>query len=177
MKQAKVINFFGAPGAGKSTEAARLYVALKDRGVNVELVREVAKDYAWGTGFEIPNRVPYYLFSQQAKLQEVLRHKVDVIVTDSPLLLAPLYYDGVVVPIDEYEFTCKYVFESFDNINFFIPRGKPYNPAGRTQTSEESFDVEKKLLDLLERWNIKFHNISSTNTPTGTQIAQILNSN
>lgn len=46
----KVINFFGAPGAGKSTEAARTYVALKDRGVNVELVREVAKDLAWCGG-------------------------------------------------------------------------------------------------------------------------------
>ncbi len=38
----KVINFFGGPAARKSTLAAATYVALKERGIPADLVREYA---------------------------------------------------------------------------------------------------------------------------------------
>lgn len=42
-----VVNLFGAPGAGKSTGAARIFSNLKMAGINAELVTEFAKDKVW----------------------------------------------------------------------------------------------------------------------------------
>lgn len=156
----KVINFFGAPGAGKSTEAARTYVALKDKGANVELVREVAKDLAWSGGLEVANRVPFYLASQQMRLQEALRGKVDVVVSDSPIFMPALYATGA-NSITDLERIVLDMFHSFHNINYFVPRSKPYNSAGRTQTSQESLQLQVRLLEMLERNAVGYKRIES----------------
>ena len=155
----KVINFFGAPGAGKSTEAARAYVALKDRGVNVELVREHAKYLAWHGGLEVVNKVPFYLAGQQMRLQEAFRGKVSVVVSDSPVFMSALYADGPLIP--EYERICLEMFSCFHNINYFVPRAKPYNPKGRTQTDQESLQLEVKLLVMLLRNGVRCKKIDS----------------
>lgn len=42
-----LINFFGAPGAGKSTASAYIFSKLKMAGVNAEYVPEFAKDKVW----------------------------------------------------------------------------------------------------------------------------------
>lgn len=39
-----IINFFGAPGAGKSTGAAYVFARLKMAGVNCEFITESVKD-------------------------------------------------------------------------------------------------------------------------------------
>lgn len=155
----KVINFFGAPGAGKSTEAARTYVALKDKGVNVELVREVAKDLAWSGGLDVANKVPFYLAAQQMRLQEALRGKVDVVVSDSPIFMSALYADGTLVP--DYERICLEMFDQFQNINYFVPRSKPYNRDGRAQTSQESLQIQARVLEMLERNAVRCRQIES----------------
>ena len=40
----KIINFYGAPGTGKSTLACELFVYMKKHGYNVELASEYAKE-------------------------------------------------------------------------------------------------------------------------------------
>ena len=155
----KVINFFGAPGAGKSTEAARAYVALKDRGVNVELVREHAKDLAWHGGLEVANKVPFYLAGQQMRLQEAFRGKVAVVVSDSPVFMSALYADGPLIP--EYERICLEMFSCFHNLNYFVPLRKTYNPAGRTQTRQESLYLQGRLIEMLDRNLVNYREIES----------------
>ena len=44
---ALICNIFGGPGVGKSTTAARIFVGLKDLGINTELATEFAKDKSW----------------------------------------------------------------------------------------------------------------------------------
>ena len=46
-KKLKVINFFGAPGSGKSTIAAGLFFEMKMKQMNVELVTEFAKELCY----------------------------------------------------------------------------------------------------------------------------------
>ena len=41
------INFYGGPGIGKSTMAAKMFAALKTAGVKTELVGEFAKDLVY----------------------------------------------------------------------------------------------------------------------------------
>ena len=44
MKKTLIVNLLAGSGAGKSTNAARLFAMLKDRGIETELVTEYVKD-------------------------------------------------------------------------------------------------------------------------------------
>lgn len=59
-----VVNLFGAPGAGKSTGAARIFSNLKMAGINAELVTEFAKDKVWEENKAVFND-QLYIFGKQ----------------------------------------------------------------------------------------------------------------
>lgn len=151
-----VVNLFGAPGAGKSTGAAQIFANLKMAGINAELVTEYAKDRVWeednsALGDQI------YMFAKQEHRLHRLRWKVDVVVTDSPVMLSGFYNRDPVIQ-DELEALIKKVHQSYDNINIFIDRVKPYNPVGRLQTEDESDAIAKRLERYLDRQGVTcFH--------------------
>ena len=51
------------------------------------------------------------------------------------------------------------IFDSYDNINFFINRTKPYNPAGRNQTAEESDDISLRIKEFYNKLDIPYTEI------------------
>jgi hypothetical protein len=66
-------------------------------------------------------------------------------------------------------------FNLFNNLNIFLKRNKdahPYNPKGRTQTEQEAEDVDKMILDMLQKFNLNYHVVSLTSD--GSHINQIL---
>ena len=85
-----IVNLFGVPGAGKSTGAAYIFSQLKMKGINAELITEFAKDKVWENNEKVfKNQL--YLFGKQSFRISRVQDEVDVIVTDSPLLLSILY--------------------------------------------------------------------------------------
>lgn len=156
-----VINLFGAPGAGKSTGAARIFAELKMAGVNAELVTEYAKDRVWEED-DISLGDQIYVFGKQEHRINRLRGKVDVVITDSPILLSGFYNNDEDIS-DELEALIDRVFKSYQNINIFIDRAKPYNPTGRLQTEKESDAMVDKINTYLEK-----HGVSCTHYP-GTE--------
>lgn len=143
-----VINMYGAPGAGKSTGAAYLFSKLKMAGINAELVTEFAKDKVWEENPTVfKNQV--YLFGKQYYRMSRLEGKVDVIVTDSPLLLSSFYNMDREVLGDEFDALVTKVAKSYNSINIFIRRVKPYNPKGRFQNEAESDEVHRQLVKFL----------------------------
>ena len=149
-----VVNLFGAPGAGKSTLAAYIFSNLKMKGVNAELVTEFAKDKTWEKNFSaLKNQA--YMFGKQWYRITRCQSDVDVIVTDSPLLLNILYNDSPILG-EPFNQVVKNVFNSYTNLNYFVDRVKAYNPKGRNQTEAESDELSKKLLDILYSNNIKY---------------------
>lgn len=153
----KVINFCGAPGAGKSTHAAALFALMKQNDMNVELVTEYAKDVTWKeTPKILENQL--YVFAKQQNRMHHLVGKVDYIITDSPLLLS-LHYGTA--PYASFRQLVKEVYDSFDNITFLVTRTKPYNPKGRSQTMEQSDEIAWKLQSLLDDNHVGYYNISS----------------
>ena len=148
-----VVNLFAPPGAGKSTGAAYIFAKLKMAGVNAELITEFAKDKVWEENKEaIKNQA--YLFGKQYYRMSRCKNKVDVLVTDSPLLLSILYNnDGTLG--EEFNKLVSNVFKSFNNLNYWLKRIKPYNPKGRLQTEEESLALVPKLKQILADENIR----------------------
>lgn len=155
-----VVNLIGAPGAGKSTGATYIFSNLKMLGVNAEYVSEYAKDKTWGEDFISLNCQEYIFGKQSIKLFK-LKDKVDVAVTDSPLILSCLYNKSEILGEDFNKVVYK-VFNSYNNINYFIHRVKPYNPSGRNQTEAESDILETKLLTNLNKYRIPYTFLDGT---------------
>ncbi len=150
-----LVNLFGAPGAGKSTGAAYVFARLKMAGINAELVTEYAKDKVWEENYAVFKNQAY-IFGKQFFRISRLEGKVDVVVTDSPLLLSCFYGKDDTRLGDEFNALVRKVSASYPSVNAFLQRVKPYNPNGRFQTEEESDEVSNEILLLLEDCGAEF---------------------
>lgn len=158
MRKPIVINLFGPPGVGKSTGAAQIFADLKKLGINAELITEFAKDKTWEHN-AVALSCQEYVFGKQSYKMARCRNDVDVLVTDSPLPPGILYNNNEILG-EEFNRTIINVFNSYDNINFYINRVKPYNPKGRNQTEEESDSMKDSVIAMLNKYNIPYINVN-----------------
>ena len=158
MKKPIVVNLFGAPGAGKSTGAAEVFASLKKAGINAELILEFAKDKTWEHNITALG-CQEYVFGKQSYRMARCRNDVEVIVTDSPLPLSIIYNSNPALDVN-FERTVINVFETYENINYYINRVKPYNPKGRNQTEAESDALAVPIKELLYENGISFTDIN-----------------
>lgn len=155
-KKPIVVNLFGGPGVGKSTGAAYVFSILKMKGINCELVPEFAKDKTWEHNtLALSNQA--YVFGKQCYRISRCASQVDVIVTDSPLLLSVIYNNDLGETFNKMVLE---VFNSYNNLNFMLQRTKPYNPIGRSQTEEESDQLSYDIQSILLENNIDFTHIT-----------------
>jgi len=148
----KVINLFGGSGSGKSTTAAGLFYLMKTNNYNVELVTEVAKDYVWEQRTQCLKDQLYVTANQNHRLDRI-KDKVDWAIMDSPLILNLSY-----MPKNYYKSFKNLsleLFESYDNINFFINRVNPYCEIGRLETEDESNKISLDIKNLLNKYDYK----------------------
>lgn len=162
----KVINLLGASGVGKSTTAAGLFYEMKKRGLEVELVNEYVKKWAW-TGRKVGALDQVYIFGKQAKSEHDLYGKVDYIITDSPLLLSPIYEkfyssDGEsIVESSTLAHIEKAEKSGVQHLNFIVPRTKPFNPKGRFETEETARQIDEIVKNYLLSKDIPFIQLTS----------------
>lgn len=149
-----LINLFGAPGTGKSTGAAYIFSQLKMRGVNAELVTEFAKDKTWEHNMTALSNQAYVFGKQYYRISRCA-DQVDVIVTDSPLLLSLVYNNSSVLGQD-FNKVVKTVANSFNSRNYYLTRVNPYNPIGRNQTEEEANQIADQIYDILVKEEVQF---------------------
>ena len=149
-----LVNLFGAPGAGKSTGAAYIFSQLKMRGINAELVTEFAKDKVWeGSKAVFENQA--YIFGKQYFRISRCADQVDVVVTDSPLLLSILYNNDEDLG-GTFDAVVRKVAKKYNSKNYYLKRIKDYNPSGRFQTEEESDEIAIELKRLLDREGVEY---------------------
>lgn len=163
-RQTKVINMFGGSGIGKSTTAAGLYHQMKLEGLNVELVREYVKGWAWA-GTKVNTYDQVYIFGKQARSEYMLYGKVDYIITDSPILLSPVYdlfYNGedAMVQDSAFRFIKKAEKNGVQHINFLLERQKPFNPEGRYETEEQAKAVDTYVREFLNTNQVAYHTVA-----------------
>ena len=129
-----IINLIAGACAGKSTIASGIFYKLKMKGVDCEQSLEYAKDRVWeGSYSTMDDQI--YMFGKQYHRVWRLNHKVQVVISDSPLILS-IYYS---------KFKSKYFedfvieqFNTFHNITYFIDRDTEYNQNGRIHTLEQA---------------------------------------
>ena len=153
-----VVNLFGVPGAGKSTGAAYIFSKLKMKGINAELVTEFAKDMVWDENRKVLMNQEHIFGSQSYRLDR-LRNKVDVVVTDCPLFLTAFYNKSPVLG-KEFNAVVKNVFNTYNNMNFFIYQLRDFNQAGRIHTKSEAIAMQEPLLKMLDENHIKYELIT-----------------
>jgi nicotinamide riboside kinase len=151
-----VINLFGGPGAGKSTQRAEIFSKLKKLGYNVEEVREYAKKLTWKKSYKmLQNQL--YVFAKQHNEVWQLQDEVQVVITDSPILLSVLYgryYKSMDNPY--FESMALYEFERNTNLNVYLERPTHYQKEGRNQTEKEARDVDNLLQKMMEEFGYTY---------------------
>jgi hypothetical protein len=146
----KMINLWAGPGAGKSTTAAGLFFLMKSAGYKVELITEYAKEKVYDGHFgTLSDQI--YIFGKQQRRAKRLVGQVEYAITDSPLLLSTLYNKDLSSSFDT---LVKEEFDTYDNLNFFINRVKPYVNLGREQTRDEAVELDTALKGLLYKYDI-----------------------
>ena len=152
-KQTSIINFFGQPGAGKSTLAAGLFYKMKKNNELVELIQEYAKELVW-KGLNPSAHTQEIEFIQNSREQNLIG-QVDYIITDSPLALTNFYTNKFTsTKLQKYSRSSK-------ELNFFVKRTKPYISVGRVQTEQECDQISTELEKFLKNLQIDYFSIDS----------------
>ena len=150
------VNFFGGPGIGKSRNTARLFSEIKDLGINAETISEFAKHLTW-KGDKFTLGCQPYVTGKQLFKQYILMDKVEVAITDSPILLGIVYQGFGCSPA--WEQSIFEQFHLFNNLNILLKRNSeahPYNPKGRSQEEHEAKEIDNRVHELLLKNNIDF---------------------
>jgi nicotinamide riboside kinase len=149
-----IVNLFGAPSSGKSTGAAYIFSRLKMLNINAELVTEFAKDKVYEENKSVFENQAYIFGKQYFRISRLL-NKVDVIVTDSPLLLS-VFYNKSDVGREHFNNYVRSIHDSLyvHSLSYFVRRVKPYNPSGRFQTESESDKLAQDMINFLAEDNI-----------------------
>lgn len=139
------VNLYGGPGTGKSTTAAGVFNRLKTEGVKCELITEYAKDLTWEETIAKVSQPK--IFGEQYQRHHRLNGKVEVAITDSPLIIQSIYAD-----MFGYGWMSGAIIlghNQFDNIDVMLRRVKKYQPYGRVQTESEAIEIDHKMLNLV----------------------------
>ena len=169
-KETLVVNLFAGPGTGKSTTAAGIFFELKNRQVNCEIAAEYAKDLVWqkrNATFEDQ----IYLFAKQHHRIFNLLGQVDVVITDCPILLSPVY------DVEKRPTFAKLVAEEHNRMwtyNVFLKRHKTYNPTGRLHNEQQAHQIDRAVLDVLDDNNQCYETFAATPEGKDMIVQQIL---
>jgi nicotinamide riboside kinase len=141
---------FGGPNAGKTGLSHKLVGELIARSKSVEHIYEVVKPKAYQkrlpTGFK-----QLKIFSKQLDIEETfLAHGVDIVVTDSPIIMNAAYskkygfkgWEEIVSLAKKFE-------EEYPALNVYLPRKYKYNPKGRFQSEEEAKEIDLMVKNIM----------------------------
>jgi len=170
MKNTIFINLFGGPGVGKSTLCAMIFAELKIKGVDCEMALEYAKDVVWEESFrKLSNQI--YIFGKQHHRIHRLKGKVDVVITDSPLLNSVVY--DATENLDLRNLILS-EFKSLNTLNYYVDRVFAYEENGRVQNQEQAIEKDKTYKKLLEDNSIPYTHVHPGLTNLSSIVSDVL---
>lgn len=159
MRDTITVSLFGGPGCGKSTMAAGIFHDLKIKQYECEAVTEFAKYLTWeknsvALGHQI------YVTAKQMHREFVVHGQVDIIITDSPILLGLIYYNEKDPVVREaFERFVVLSFKSKRQKNYFVERQEGFDPIGRNHSHSESIEIDERIKTILRTHDIPFKSV------------------
>ena len=153
----KIINFFGGPGIGKSTQASGLFTEMKKHHMSVEYTYEFPKEVAWeGNVSQLKDQ--FFITANQHRNISRLYGKVDYIIVDSPIVLGCFYEQryGEGYPASHYSMSGLSnflwgLFKKYNNINILLKRNdETYDTNGRLQGLQEAQEIDLDIKQTLD---------------------------
>ena len=158
-KNLTIINFFGGPGATKSTTASGLFHEMKKRHDKVELISEWIKgEGVWERRHLLFGEQDYIFAHQHRSQRRLVGHDIEYAITDSPLLLG-LFYLPPDFPSSFTQFA-RDISDTYNNINIFIDRNPdlPYVQEGRNEDLASAIQIDTNIRKYFDDHNIdKYH--------------------
>lgn len=150
MKNTLIVNLLGGPGISKSTSAAGVFHTLKVNHIDCELINEYAKDKTWEKNYvALSNQ--FFVSANQHYKQFILNGHVDVIITDSPLLIGLFYYKEENEVIKKsFEAFIRETFNRQNNLNILLKRKTNFNSNGRNETEDRCKEIDIEIKNFLD---------------------------
>ncbi|HUS50731.1 MAG TPA: AAA family ATPase [Candidatus Paceibacterota bacterium] len=153
-KEAIVINLIGGPGCGKSIMAAKLFEKLKLKYISCDISMEYIKRKLREKALKVIESQIYIFGKQQFQLF-TMKDEVEVIITDSPIILSAIY-DKTNCP--HLKALILKEFSVYKNLTYFIDRDEEveYEQEGRYQDLKGAKEVDKKVKKFMNDHKIKY---------------------
>jgi hypothetical protein len=159
-----IVNFFGGPGIGKSTQSAELFTLMKKNHMDVELTYEFPKIVAWEENYSTI-KDQFFVTANQHRNISRLYGKVKYIIVDSPIILGTVYKD-IYSSEPEYpssfydesfDFFILNLFKKYDNFNVLLTRDdSTFNQNGRFQNLTQSKEIDESIKNRLNENKIPY---------------------
>ena len=142
-KDAIIINLIGGPGTGKSILAADLFAYFKRNYITCDISWEYIKKKIREKALKVIQSQIYIFGKQQFQLF-TMRDEVEVVITDSPLILSAIYDKTECQSLKDLVLK---EFNSYNNIVYFIERDEAvkYEQEGRYQDLTGAKLVDEKV--------------------------------
>ena len=156
-KECLVVNVIGGPGTGKSILSAELFAKLKRSGITCDVSWEYIKRKLREKAVKVVQNQEYLFGKQQFQLF-TMKDEVDVIITDSPLILNCVYDQS---ECQELKALVLKEYHKYNNLLYFIERDTSfdYETEGRYQDLEGAKLVDAKLKNFLDDNSIQYKTI------------------
>jgi len=154
MKKKLLVNFFGGPGAGKTTAAAGLFTSLKRHQVDCALVSEFATELILeGNISSLQDQ--FYVSANQHHRIKTAYDKFEVTIVDSPILLGLVYQKDLPSSFNELLLA---LHKRFHSLNILLERDESYSHtlSGRLHGVTESRGLDKEIQMMLDTHGINY---------------------
>jgi len=169
-KEAIVVNLIGGPGCGKSIMAAKLFEKLKLKYISCDISMEYIKRKLREKALKVIESQIYIFGKQQFQLF-TMKDEVEVIITDSPLILSAIY--------DKTQ--CKHLkalilkeFKAYKNFTYFIERDDSveYEQEGRYQDLKGAKEVDRSVKKFMDDHKIPYKIVNGIGKQSRKEIIQ-----
>jgi len=169
-KEAIVVNLIGGPGVGKSIITHELVAKIKRKFYSCDISAEYIKKKLREQALKVIQSQIYIFGKQQFQLF-TMKDEVDVIITDSPILLSAIY-DKSECPHLKALILKEY--NSYTNLMYYIERDPsiPYEKEGRYQDLKGAKKVDKRVKDFLHENEIPYETLIGIGKKSRKQVVK-----